>query len=103
MKPGVAVLFPAAATATKSDRCLNRSGGANPDSASGTEPLSATRASRGYNFTAALGRHPRPKAMAALAHQLAWLIGAFHGLSPAADGTSVSGEAAPVFQTRDIR
>ena len=52
---------------------------------SGTQFLTATRAARGQNLAAALGRHTCAKSMAAFAYQFARLIGPFHGISPLRD------------------
>src|SRR5947207_15486456 len=45
---------------------------------SGRKPLAAARTARGDDPAAALRRHARAKAVSALAHELARLIGAFH-------------------------
>jgi hypothetical protein len=49
-------------------------------SRSGTELLAAAGAPRREYLAAAFGRHPAAKAVAALAHQFARLIGPFHGI-----------------------
>lgn len=46
---------------------------------SGAEPLAAARATGAQNLAAADRRHASPKAVTALAHQLARLIGPLHG------------------------
>jgi hypothetical protein len=48
-------------------------------SRSGTQSFAAPCAPRGQNFAAAFARHASAKAMAALAYELARLIGPFHG------------------------
>jgi len=45
-----------------------------------TEPLAALRAAGRQHPAAALGRHPGAKAVTALAHQFARLVGPFHGI-----------------------
>jgi hypothetical protein len=45
-----------------------------------TEPLAALRAAGRQHPAAAFGRHPGAKAVAALAHQFARLVGPFHGI-----------------------
>jgi hypothetical protein len=47
---------------------------------SGTEPLAPMRAPRRQHLTATFGGHPGAEAVAALAHQLARLVGPFHGI-----------------------
>src|SRR4029077_5883286 len=83
-----------AAAARKSVRRLNRSMAAADMSAadmaavdmakrekrSRTEPLAALRAPGRQHPAAAFGRHPGAKAVAALAHQFARLVGPFHGI-----------------------
>src|SRR5262249_5518492 len=81
-KAGVGTLVLAAA-ATKSARCLSRSIAtppAAPRRSSGAEPLASTRAARGDHPAPAFGCHAGTKAVTALAHQLARLIGPLHGL-----------------------
>src|SRR5580692_9228411 len=68
-----------AAAARKSVRCRNRSMVAD-EMRSGTEPLAPLRPPGRQHSAAALGRHPGAKAVAALAHQFARLIGPFHGI-----------------------
>ncbi len=72
------------AAARKSARRLNRSMGnraeAGPAGRSRTQPLAPVRATRRQHLAAAFGRHAGAKAMAALAHQFAGLIGPFHGI-----------------------
>jgi hypothetical protein len=46
--------------------------------ASGAQAFAASPASCGNDLAAPLGRHARAKTVPALAHDLAWLIGAFH-------------------------
>src|SRR5258708_29741356 len=45
-----------------------------------TEPLAAVRPPGRHHLAAAFGRHPGAKAVAALAHQFARLVGPFHGI-----------------------
>src|SRR5580700_4406602 len=45
-----------------------------------TEPLAPLRPPRRQHSAAALGRHPGAKAVTALAHQFARLVGPFHGI-----------------------
>jgi hypothetical protein len=45
-----------------------------------TEPLAALRPPRRQHSAAAFGRHPGAKAVTALAHQFARLVGPFHGI-----------------------
>jgi hypothetical protein len=54
------------------------------DRALGAQSLAAAGAARGHDLLAAFGRHPGAKAVAALAHQFARLIGPFHGVISAA-------------------
>jgi len=54
------------------------------DHALGAQSFAAAGAARGHNLLAAFGRHPGAKAVAALAHQFARLIGPFHGVISAA-------------------
>src|SRR3984957_15528394 len=78
-----------AAAARKSVRRLNRSMVAADmvaadmtadEMRSRTEPLAALRAAGRQHPAAALGRHPGAKAVTALAHQFARLVGPFHGI-----------------------
>src|SRR3984957_11589238 len=73
-----------AAAARKSVRCLNRSMVAADLTAdemrSRTEPLAALRPPGRQHPAAAFGRHPGAKAVTALAHQFARLVGPFHGI-----------------------
>ena len=67
--------------ARKSARRFNRSMTiADGWSRSGTELLAAARPPCREHLAAACGRHPAAKAVAALAHQFARLIGPFHGI-----------------------
>jgi hypothetical protein len=50
----------------------------------GAQSFAAAGAARGHNLLAAPGRHPGAKAVTALAHQFARLIGPFHGVISAA-------------------
>jgi hypothetical protein len=50
----------------------------------GAQSFTAAGAASGHNLLAALARHPGAKAVAALAHQFARLIGPFHGVISAA-------------------
>src|SRR5580700_10637184 len=68
-----------AAAARKSVRRLNRSMVAG-EMRSRTEPLAALRPPGRQHPAAALGRHPGAKAVTALAHQFARLVGPFHGI-----------------------
>src|SRR5580692_9506478 len=72
------------AAARKSVRRLNRSMVAADMTAdemrSRTEPLAALRPPGRQHPAAALGRHPGAKAVAALAHQFARLVGPFHAI-----------------------
>lgn len=68
-----------AAAARKSGRRLNRSMVAG-EMRSRTEPLAALRPPGRQHPAAALGRHPGAKAVTALAHQFARLVGPFHGI-----------------------
>jgi hypothetical protein len=45
-----------------------------------TEPLAALRPPGRQHSAAAFGRHPGAKAVTALAHQFARLVGPFHGI-----------------------
>jgi hypothetical protein len=45
-----------------------------------TKPLAAVGAAGRQHLAAAFGRHPGAKAVAALAHQFARLVGPFHGI-----------------------
>src|SRR5580658_7656698 len=67
------------AAARKSVRRLNRSMVAG-EMRSRTEPLAALRPPGRQHSAAALGRHPGAKAVTALAHQFARLVGPFHGI-----------------------
>src|SRR6202166_2747797 len=69
----------AAAAARKSVRRVNRSMVAG-EMRSRTEPLAALGASGRQHPAAAFGRHPGAKAVTALAHQFARLVGPFHGI-----------------------
>src|SRR6202030_2109448 len=73
-----------AAAARKSVRCLSRSKVPADMTAdelrSRTEPLAALRPPGRQHSAAAFGRHPGAKAMTALAHQFARLVGPFHGI-----------------------
>src|SRR5437879_6385339 len=73
------------ATARKSARCLNRSMATRGSRsnlvsriASGAQPLAAARTARVEHPAAARGAHPGAKPVAALAHQLARLVGPLH-------------------------
>src|SRR6202051_976421 len=69
----------AAAAARKSVRRVNRSMVAG-EMRSRTEPLAALRPPGRQHSAAAFGRHPGAKAVTALAHQFARLVGPFHGI-----------------------
>ena len=53
---------------------------------SGAEPLASARAARGNDPAPAFGRHASAEAVAALAHQVARLIGPLHDLFSAGAG-----------------
>jgi hypothetical protein len=67
---------------------LNWLGGESPHAVAvlslGAQSLAAAGAARGHDLLAAFGRHPGAKAVTALAHQFARLIGPFHGVISAA-------------------
>jgi hypothetical protein len=46
----------------------------------GSQALTTLGAATRDNFLAVLGGHARAEAVTALAHESAWLVGAFHGL-----------------------
>src|SRR3954452_7253199 len=79
-KPGVEARNPEEA-ARKSARCRNRSmetRGRWPPS--GAQPLTPLRPAGGNHLAASLSRHAGAEAVAALANELARLIGPLHGL-----------------------
>src|SRR4029453_16333750 len=93
----VGTLAPVAA-ARKSARCLSRSMAPTPfvpRRASGAEPLASARTARGNHLASAFGRHAGTKAVTALAHTLARLIGPLHGL--------FSAGLSSVFRSRGAR
>src|SRR5580700_10706838 len=73
-----------AAAARKSARRVNRSMAADDmakrEKRSRTEPLAALGSPGRQHPAAAFGRHPGAKAVTALAHQFARLVGPFHGI-----------------------
>src|SRR5262245_63722098 len=78
-----------------------------PRRASGAEPLASARAARGNHLASAFGRHAGTKAVTALAHQLARLIGPLHGLFSAAllgvDGAPLARRSGPASPRPCVR
>jgi hypothetical protein len=66
-----------------------------------TQPLAAAASARRQHPAAAFGRHARAKAVAALAHQFARLIGPFHRKSPLR-GSMRPGSCSRVFRWSTI-
>jgi hypothetical protein len=102
MNPDPAVFVPAAAAATKSALCLSRCKGVRMKRGSGTEPLAPARTPGSDDLAAGLGRHPRSEAVPPLAHQLARLIGPFHGSFSAADARRNRVMQRRHFKSRDV-